>query len=133
MAPVAAHLCLGVTPGQLGTPLDRLAELDWPDVKSSTGSLTGQVLFVDRFGNLVTNIERTSLPRSVGWESMSVRCRGTECALLRETYGHAEVNELVALFGSSNRLEIAVNQGSAAERIKAAVGDEVYVMWAVQP
>jgi S-adenosylmethionine hydrolase len=132
MAPVAAHLCMGVTPGQLGAPLDRLEQLNWPDVQASTDSLTGRVLIVDPFGNLVTDIERTSLPRHIQWESVSVHCRGTECASLRETYGHAAVSELIALFGSSNRLEIAVNQGNAAERIGASVGDEVHVTWAVR-
>jgi hypothetical protein len=132
MAPVAAHLCLGVTPEQLGTPLERLEQLNWPDVKSSTDSLTGRVLIVDPFGNLVTNIDRTSFPSHIRWETLVVRCRGTQCASLRETYGHAEVSELIALFGSSNRLEIAVNQGNAAERIGASVGDEVHVKWAVR-
>jgi S-adenosylmethionine hydrolase len=130
MAPVAARLALGVRPDQLGSPLDQLEAIDWAQPTVTPHSVSGQILIVDSFGNLVTNIHRAMLPPQVPLADVSVRCRGVVCHPLCDTYGNADPGQVMALFGSSHRLEIAVNQGSAAREIAASVGDEVVVTWA---
>src|SRR5438477_6068578 len=56
MAPVAAHLARGIAPEKLGPPLDELVMLDWPQPRKSGRRLIGEVLYVDSFGNLITNL-----------------------------------------------------------------------------
>ncbi len=129
MAPVAAHLCLGVRPDQLGPRHAKLVALDWPEVKASPGALIGHVLNVDGFGNLITTIERAMLPSSLRPDQLAIHCQGTGCGAIVETYGQTATGQLMALFGSADRLEIAVNQGSAAKRLGADVDDEVHVTW----
>ena len=130
MAPVAAHLATGVEPARLGSPCSQLHSLDWPEASATRDGLTGHVLIIDSFGNLLTNIERPQIPTNVPLQNVSVRCEGITCSGVLQTYGMAAPGSLLALFGSSNRLEIAVNRGNAAERIGAEVGDEVQVTWA---
>ena len=64
MAPVAAHLSLGLDPEKLGPPLAKLAMLDWPEPVVSSGRIEGEILDVDSFGNLITNIDAELLAQS---------------------------------------------------------------------
>ena len=87
MAPVAAHVSLGVAPRDLGPPLARLAELDWPEVTCRPGGLAGEVILVDHFGNLITNIRRSMLPPHVAPEELTVYCGRHVCEACVATYG----------------------------------------------
>ena len=129
MAPVAAHLALGVPPHQLGPPRGDLLRLRWPVVRRTPGALVGSILLIDHFGNLITNIARDMLPSEPLASAVRVTCGPRACEAWVRTYGHADPGALVALFGSSGRLEIAVTLGSAAEELRCAIGDEVRVTW----
>ena len=118
-APVAAHLASGGALDAVGPALARAAlvgaaasEPTW-----SGGALRGRVVHVDRFGNLVTNV-RVAAGAARG---ASVEIEGRTLTVVA-TYGDAPSGALVALVGSTGRLEIAVNGGSAAERLGASVG-----------
>ncbi len=129
IAPVAAHLTLGVAPRQLGTRLPRLKQLDWPAIDRRRDSIVGSILMVDHFGNLITDITRTMLPgRGAG--EFQVALGDHVCHSLVETYGQAEPGVTVALFGSNDRLEIAITNGNAARTLGHGVGDRVIVRWA---
>jgi hypothetical protein len=129
LAPVAARLSLGLEPDHLGTPLERLVMLDWPEIRVSPGRIEGAILLVDSFGNLVTNIPAEALPRPGDRRAIQVWCRGHRVAGLSQTYGNCPAGSLAALVGSSGRLEVAIVGGSAAAAIHAQAGDAVTVTW----
>ncbi|ASI99646.1 SAM hydrolase/SAM-dependent halogenase family protein [Thermococcus celer] len=120
--PVGALLDAGVGPEELGSeiPLKSLTLLDVAPRRE--GDLwVLKVIYVDDFGNLILNLEDYERPREV-----ELIEGGLKLPYL-DTYGLVEPGELLALPGSHGYLEIAVNQGSASERLNLRVGDEVRV------
>ena len=119
-APVAAHLAGGGLLADLGPALapESLVRLPAREPVPEPDGLRGEVVHVDRFGNLITNL-RAPGPESAGAATVLVADR--ELALAR-TYGDAAPGELLALVGSSGRIEIAVNGGSAAAVLSCSVG-----------
>ena len=112
LAPAAVALLDGVTPESLGPPAGPLAILPWPEPRETTAGLVGEVIHVDTFGTLITN-----LPAD--------RVGDHEITTLIRTYGDAPPGTLVALVGSQGFIEAAVVQGSAAGRLAAGVGTSV--------
>lgn len=125
-APVAAHLSLGADPGEFGEQIERIEELYATPALRVEGLITGSVIFVDSFGNLITNISGDDI-RSLDDRAIEVTVRGQHIKGVDKTYGDVRKGLLVALIGSSGRLEIAVNSGSASETIGASVGERVTV------
>ena len=123
-APAAAHLARGVEPERLGPPVTDPVRLRWPEVRVSEDKVGGAVVHVDRFGNLVTSIHADAIA-SLG-SGVTVRVAGRSLPLVR-TYSDLGGRDLGALVGSSNRLEIAVNTGSAAKALRAGPGTAVVV------
>jgi S-adenosylmethionine hydrolase len=123
-APAAAHLARGIEPARLGPPVTDPVRLAWPEVRVSEGRVGGAVVHVDRFGNLVTSIHADAIA-SLG-SGVAVRVAGKSLPLVR-TYSDLGRGDPGALVGSSNRLEIAVNAGSAARALKAGRGTPVVV------
>lgn len=123
--PVAAHLTLGVSPALFGPPFERPASVSLPQPSVRGGVVNGVVIYADSFGNLITNIKRDLLGR--GREDAEVSVKGAVIKGIKKTYSSAPEGALVALFGSSGFLEIAVNNGSAAAKLGAAAQDGVTV------
>lgn len=123
MAPVAAHLASGLPPERLGPAREDIVLLDVPAVEVGDERRVGQILTVDRFGNLITNLTAEHVP----WERPRIRCGSGEIVGLARTYSERASGELLALWSSSNRLELAVARGSAAERLGVAAGAAVSV------
>ena len=115
-APVAAHLSLGVNPVELGPEINEAMAL--PPFRAAAGrdgSLTGRVLHVDRFGNLITNVRAGQLKSS----RISVSIAGRELQGLARTYG--EAHGIAAIVGSSGFLEIAVPGGGTSRELAAEI------------
>ena len=129
MAPVAARLSLGLDPERLGEPLQSVVELDWPKVRLQPRSIVGQVLWVDTFGNLITNIVQHELASIPPATPVRIACAKTVTERLVRTYAEAPQGSLVALVGSGGELELAVVGGNAARRLGLGVGSEVIVSW----
>lgn len=129
MAPVAAHLTRGILPHELGRPQGDLQRLDWPPVTRTERTVAGTVLLIDHFGNIITNLTRDLLPADLDLSSARVRCGQHTCEAVVSTYGEARSGTLIALFGSSDRLEIAVAQGNAAHRTGCKVGAPVQLSY----
>jgi S-adenosylmethionine hydrolase len=125
--PVAAHLSLGVAPEDLGEPIDSLHYLPMPQPVSQGGAITGQVVYQDVYGNLVTNIPADSLSSD---EFLEVRIMGRSIVGLSRTFNddaHVGENGLIALLGSHGYLEVALPNGSAAELLSVGEGEAVGV------
>jgi hypothetical protein len=129
LAPVAARLSLGLEPDHLGVPVERLVMLHWPEVQQRPDGIEGTVLLADSFGNLITDIAADLLPKLRDWARLRVFCRGHLVSGLSRTYGDSPQGTLVALVGSSGRLELAIVGGNAAAAIQAKPGDQVKVSW----
>ncbi|MBI4330876.1 MAG: SAM-dependent chlorinase/fluorinase [Chloroflexi bacterium] len=121
-APVAAHLSLGRSPAAFGPPARSLVYLPpLLPVKGLGGVLRGQVMHVDRFGNLITNFKQGDLPG----EAVTIELGGQRVKGIGTAYAGGE--DVLALVGSSGYLEIAVRDASAAKVLNAGIGDEVVV------
>jgi len=105
--------------------------LELPRPKQQHGLLCGLVMRVDHFGNLITNIRRKDLEHFLGGDKPIIRTRGLAIKGLRETYGDVERDEALALIGSADCLEIAVNLGRACDMLgiksRNIIGTEVEV------
>ena len=125
--PVAAHLSLGVSPDDLGKSIDSLFYLPMPIPTSHGGTITGQVIYQDTYGNLVTNIPAGHLPPA---ESVEVRIKGRSIVGLSRTFNddtYANETGLIALTASHGFLEVALANGSAAELLSVGEGEVVQV------
>jgi hypothetical protein len=123
-APVAAHLASGVSLSSVGTPFDTPILLSLPLPTRTENALRGEVIYIDRFGSLVTNIRKVDLA-GVQVESITVRER--EISEIVNTFGERPPGSLVVLFSSTGDLIISVVNGSAAQELCADEGDEVSV------
>lgn len=125
-APVAAHWASGVSMTEFGPLIsDSLVRLDLPQPTIGERCIDGEVLYVDGFGNLITNILRSHWPSSsVGEAAVGPHAVGPLVRCYAERSG-----ELMALIGSSERMEIAAGNGSAAERLQLTAGAPVSVRW----
>ena len=129
-APAAAWLAKGVELTALGRPAGALHRLDLPRPTSAPGALAGEVVRVDRFGNLITNIDRQTFDRaSDGPVDVTLDTAAGVVAVARVVATYAEIadGEVAALFGSTDHLEFAANGASAAARLAAARGAAVRV------
>ncbi|MBC8869171.1 MAG: SAM-dependent chlorinase/fluorinase [Planctomycetes bacterium] len=129
IAPVAAHLSLATPMGQFGQPINELTMLDWPKPKTGANRITGEVISIDSFGNLISNITAESLTAVHDLSSTAVTCAGQTTHGIAETYAQRPPGSLVALIGSAGKLEVAVADGNAAQKISARVGDTITVTW----
>jgi hypothetical protein len=123
-APAAARLARGEPLDALGEPVapEALEPCPLPEPVTTSVGWVATVLWVDRFGNVVTN-----LPLSALGETPAVRLEAGRRLKRVETYGDAEEGEAVALVGSSDLLELAVNRGSAAEALGLERGMRVHL------
>jgi len=120
-APAAAWLARGTPPEALGTPAPEVIDLDLGRGRREDRTLLGAILYVDPFGNVVTNIPAGFLPPARQRVEVQVgtrRARGT----VQSTYGHAARGALVIVPGSEACVEIAVREGHAARRLGARTG-----------
>lgn len=129
LAPVAAQLSLGLEPEQLGPTVHELLMIDWPEPTRTGNRIEGAVRWIDRFGNLITNVGAGQLPNPEKSKSLRIQCGGLQIVGLAQTYGQHKPGKLTALVGSSGYLEIAMVDGSAAQTLHAAAGATVSVEW----
>jgi S-adenosylmethionine hydrolase len=126
-APAAAWLAKGIELSGLGRPLTAWHSLNVPEPVVSDSIVAGEVLRVDRFGNLVTNVDRRTFNRVATGSPIEIKAGPHAVDKLVATYSEADAGAVCALFGSTEHLEIAVNGASAAERLELARGAPVTV------
>lgn len=125
-APVAGHLSAGVDPQLLGEQVHDWIELALPHAVCTDQELRGEVIFVDDFGNLLTNIPADPF---LEWHDKPLETTiGTTTIEKRVShYADAAFGEPAVLVSSMNRVEIGVNQGNAAKQLHADVGTPVQI------
>ena len=130
LAPIAGHLAQGMNLEHVGPLINQLEILNLErPTPLPNGGLEGQVLYVDRFGNIISNISHADL-EATGARSggrFSVHVGPLRIGPLRTTYGDVAAGEIVAIVGSTGMLEVAINQGNAAAQLRAAPGTIIVV------
>jgi S-adenosylmethionine hydrolase len=132
-APVGAHIAKGVALGRLGPQMDPQAAVRLDNLQARTlqdGEIVGEIIAIDRFGNLISNVEMRQLDRyrqDHPAARLKIRIGSHVIHGLSETYGNVPSNTALALIGSRGYLEIAVNCGSAARQLNVRRGSAVRV------
>jgi hypothetical protein len=126
-APAAAWLAKGIQLTALGRPVSSWATIDIPKATVESTIVTGQVLRIDRFGNLVSNIAHDVFDHVAQVGTIQISAGDHSIEKLVQTYADVEPDEVCALFGSTDHLEISVNSGSAAERLGLTLGAPIVV------
>jgi len=128
-APVAARLSLGLAPEKLGPLLEKVADLEWPQVRISPTRIDGVVLEIDSFGNVITNITAEMLSGRPTDKRACVVCNIYETWGIYHTYAEQAQGMLCALIGSNGRLELAIVGDNAARRLGIQAGMPVTIGW----
>lgn len=117
-APAAAHLARGEPLSDLGPGVTDLVQPDLPGPEVGSGRVSGEVLHIDHFGNMITNVALGDLPDGPG--DLITEVGGSRIKGLVRCYADAKPGSLCVLIGSEGLLEIAMTEGSAADRLGAA-------------
>ena len=125
-APVGAHLASGVAIQELGTQINpaTLVKLDLAECTYQCDRILGCIQYIDHFGNLVTNIPGSSVLGKNWYVQVGDRFISNSL-----TYADRKIGEVIALIGSHNWVEIAVNSGSAQLQLQMELGSEIVVQW----
>jgi S-adenosylmethionine hydrolase len=123
-APVAAALATGTEPAALGPVVSDLERLDVPVPVRDGRTVRGQVIYVDRFGNLTSNVRADSLPAHA---ELSIAIRDVRLRGVAPSYAAVRPGDPVAVVNSWGAIEIAVRDGSARDRIGARLGDPIVI------
>lgn len=128
-APVAAHLSKGIALAKFGKRIVALRKLKIARPEVKKGKFTGEIIHIDRFGNLITNIDKRTLNSEfcIPHSAFRVRVGGEEILGISKSYADVEPGKFLAIFGSSDFLEISLNQGNASQALGAGRGQKVEV------
>jgi len=125
-APAAAALAGGTQPSDLGTATEEYVRYDFPEParSGSSGRVEGEVLLVDHFGNLISNLPESLLAELAPEQPRQLSICGHRLPIVG-AYAEVEQGELLVLVNSSRFLEVAVRGGSAAELLSCGVGERI--------
>jgi S-adenosylmethionine hydrolase len=126
-APAAAWLAKGIQLTALGRPVTDYQRLEVPVPEITDEAIRGVVLRVDRFGNVVTNIDRRTFEAAGRGRTVQVVINGRTIDQIVATYAEIPPQGICGLFGSTDHLELAANAASAAEQLRVARGAVVEV------
>ncbi len=128
-APTGAHLASGVPLVAMGTKIDDPVRIDFPQPIPGNNGFHGEIIHIDHFGNLSTNIR----VEDMGWvEHIQIELGDVKIPGLYHTFGELAPGALMALYGSTGNLIISEVNGSAAARLNAKIGDPVEIEYLTQ-
>lgn len=135
-AKVACHILRGGKLNVIGSKIDTFKSFMTPNpVEINNGqSLVGEVIYIDRFGNIITNIKKDLFTQKKGDQNFVIHLpRGKEVSMIHQTYNDVSESEIVILFNSSSLLEVAINRadknaiGGASTLLGIKEGDQIIV------
>jgi hypothetical protein len=129
LAPVAARLSLGLEASRLGRVQPKLVELEWTEARVTKKKIEGAVQSIDSFGNLITNISAEAIEGVPVGEETAIVCDEHETRGIFKTYADQPEMTLIALVGSSGKLELAIVGDSAAMMLGVRAGAPVTITW----
>jgi hypothetical protein len=141
-SPAGAHLARGVPLAELGPEIENPVRLPTPVFTVSESTITGEVIYIDHFGNVITSIGRLvwdgallsldpvfgDVPSGiVNAARVRVLVGGRDLGPIRHTYGEVSLGEPLALVGSEGMLELAINHGHGAQALDLTIGTPVEI------
>jgi S-adenosylmethionine hydrolase len=124
----AGHLANGVSPSDLGTENNEIVKLGFDKVEKKLDCLTGQVIHIDNFGNIITNLSKNVVKSMVTGKNINLQMKNAKLKLrLCQAYEEVEAQKTLAIIGSQKFLEISINHGDAARIYRVKVGDRITV------
>ncbi|MCK4353341.1 SAM-dependent chlorinase/fluorinase [candidate division WOR-3 bacterium] len=124
-APVAAKLSLGIKPSKIGKPLNNWVSFKPPKPEMVGKELVGEVLDIDKFGNLITNIPK-SLFESRIFLPFEIKIRNCIINEIKTSY-QSSLGGPIAIFGSSGFLEISLPNSNCAKALNAKRGTKIFI------
>ena len=128
-AHAAACLAGGAPPDRAGPRIDQPVVLPPCEPHETPKGVAAQVIWIDRFGNLITNIAREKWRDRLDKRRFTIRAGSLTVDCLNRTFGEVEAGGAVAYWGSTGMLEVGINRGSAAEVAGLSVGDPILIEW----
>jgi S-adenosylmethionine hydrolase len=129
--PVAAHILNGVEFQHIGPVVLDFVDLNFGEFKIDEKSVTGKVIYVDTFGNIVTNIEWSKLRQVLDFNkeiNLVIGKKQFKMPFIK-SYNFTKKGLLLATIGSSNFLEIAINQDNASKKLKLKPNNEIKILF----
>ena len=126
-APVAAYLAAGIAMSEFGPSIERLHKINFSHIKFDNSQIEGQIVWIDNFGNAVTNISQQSINQILPNLELQISFAHQKIFGLCSAYNQVKTGEAIAIIGSSGHLEISVNQGSAQQLYGLSIGNFVSV------
>lgn len=127
-APAAARLACGKKPSALGKKVSGIKRIPMRKVLAKDGRVSGEVISIDRFGNIITNIRGEDVEEAgIGYGktiTITLKDRSRKAEMVK-SYGFARKGGLVCVIGSAGYMEVAINQGDASAALRVSGGEEV--------
>ncbi|MHB1457849.1 MAG: SAM hydrolase/SAM-dependent halogenase family protein [Armatimonadota bacterium] len=127
-APIAAHLSMGIPVSDLGSPIDDVKTTHIPEATTGDRHIQGEVIYIDGFGNLITNISEeivTQWAHDSKFSNFKIHTGSVEIIGINNTFSEVSKGKPLTVFGSFGMLEVAVNGGSASALAGSSIGAKV--------
>jgi len=130
-SPVAAHIINGVPFEEIGSRIFNFIDLNFDKGRISDRSASGKIIYIDRFGNIVTNIEGNPLRKILEYDTKIAVFIGDKKQDITfvKSYNFVKKGHILATLNSNNLMEIAVNQGNATRKLGVELDDEIKVLF----
>jgi len=126
-APVAAHLSRGEKGENFGPTIKEIKKLNFPEPEVKNNRLVGEVIYVDHFGNLITNIDQDAFLRFIGSTKFQIVIGKLKISQISSSYEDGRNGSPIAIFGSFNNLEISFYRDDASRRLNLGKGSKVFI------
>lgn len=126
-APIAAYLSRGKSIRSFGRKIESFKRLELPRIKMDSENLVGEIIYIDRFGNLISNIDKDNLFNFIKGKRFKICIKNKAIEKISRSYFEGASLKPLALVGSSNYLEIALNSGSARDKLRVSKGDKIII------
>jgi S-adenosylmethionine hydrolase len=126
-APVAAHLSRGEKVEKFGTAIKEIKRIKFPEPQVKNNRLMGEVMYVDHFGNLTTNINRDVFLRFIEDKKFQIVIGKAKISKISSSYQEGEKGLPIAIFGSFDNLEISLYRDDISQRLNLNKGSKIYI------
>jgi len=129
--PIAAHILNGFLFDQIGPVIKDFIDLDFGSFEIGNKSAIGRVIYIDRFGNIITNIDGSALKQVLSFDKKILLALGKKKFEMPfvKSYNFVKPGKILATIGSSNYLEIALNKGDAAKKLDVKADSKIKILF----
>jgi len=127
---VAAHILNGVLFEDIGPIIHDYVNLDLGKSEITDKTAIGKIIYIDSFGNIITNIDGSQIRKFLDYDKkiMIYIAKKRKELMFVKSYICVKKGDILATIGSSNFLEISINQGNAQKKLNAKPGDEIKIL-----